>query len=143
MGRIGANRGRYKVAADSHQRLKREKLASAFARELFGRARFLLLSLRCLLCGGRVVLLLVRGGGLRLFLRRLLVRGLRRFVTHDPITKAHDKRRQRELRRIFIQNENADELELTTAGTPSSSPQKTASWGSPRPERVGIGSLPV
>jgi hypothetical protein len=102
MGRIGTDRARYKIAAYTHQRLPREKLTSALARELFRRAQFLLLSLRYLLCGGRVVLLLVRGGGLCLFLRRLLVRGLRRFVTHDPITKAHDKRRQRGLRPIFI-----------------------------------------
>ena len=53
-----------------------------------------LLRLRNLLCAGSDVLLLVCGFSLFLFLRRVLVRGFRRFVTHDPKIKVHHKRRQ-------------------------------------------------
>ena len=54
----------------------------------------LLLRLRNLLCAGGDVLLLVCGFSLFLFLRRVLVRGFRRFVTHDPKGKVHDNGRQ-------------------------------------------------
>jgi hypothetical protein len=54
----------------------------------------LLLGLRNLLCAGGDVLLLVCGFRLFLFLRRVLVRGFRRFVTHDPKIKVLHKRRQ-------------------------------------------------
>ena len=47
-----------------------------------------------MLRAGGVVLLLVCGFSLLLFLRRVFVRGFRRFVTHDPKSKVHDKRRQ-------------------------------------------------
>jgi hypothetical protein len=62
--------------------------------------RLLLLTLRNLLCGGGAVLLLVRGGSLCLFLRRVLMCGLRRFITHGPKTKAQVKRRQSRRRGI-------------------------------------------
>jgi hypothetical protein len=55
-------------------------------------AKGLVLRLRNLLCAGGIALLLVRG--LSLFLRRLLVHGFRRFVTHNPKSNVHDKRRQ-------------------------------------------------
>src|SRR5580692_4713270 len=54
----------------------------------------LLLRLRNLLCAGGDILLLVCGFRLFLFLRRVLVRGFRRFVTHDPKIKVLHKRRQ-------------------------------------------------
>jgi hypothetical protein len=66
-----------------------------------GLVRLLLLTLRNLLCGRGAVLLLVRGGSLCLFLGRVLVCGLRRFVTHDPKNRAHDIRRQFRRRGIF------------------------------------------
>jgi hypothetical protein len=53
----------------------------------------LLLGLRNLLCA-RGVILLFCGASLCLFLRRLLVRGFRRFVTHEPKNRIHDKRSQ-------------------------------------------------
>ena len=45
--------------------------------------RLLFISLRNLLGAGGVVLLLLSGLRLYLFLRRVLVRGFRRFVPHD------------------------------------------------------------
>jgi len=54
----------------------------------------LLLRLRNLFCAGGDILLLVCGFSLFLFLRRVLVRGFRRFVTHDPKIKVLHKRRQ-------------------------------------------------
>ena len=56
--------------------------------------RLLFLSLRNLPGAGGVVLLLLRGLRLYLFLRRVLVRGFRRFVPHDSKGKVHDNRRQ-------------------------------------------------
>jgi hypothetical protein len=56
--------------------------------------RPLFLSLRNFLGARSFVLLLC--GGLHLFLRRVLVRGFRRFVTHDPKRKIHGNRRQPE-----------------------------------------------
>jgi hypothetical protein len=53
-----------------------------------------LLRLRNLLRAGGVVLLLVCGVSLYLFLGRVLVRGFRRFITHDPKGKVHVKRSQ-------------------------------------------------
>src|SRR5271157_1840734 len=60
----------------------------------YTRTTGLLLRLRNLLCASGDVLLLVCGFSLFLFLRRVLVRGFRRFVTHDPKSKVHHKRRQ-------------------------------------------------
>ena len=56
--------------------------------------RLLFLSLRNLLGAGGVVLLLLSGLRLYLFLRRVLVRGFRRFVPHDSKGKVHDNWRQ-------------------------------------------------
>ena len=52
--------------------------------------RLLLLSLRNLLGAGGVVLLLLCGVRLYPVLHRVLARGFRRFVTHDPKDKVHD-----------------------------------------------------
>jgi hypothetical protein len=54
----------------------------------------LFLSLRNFLGARGFVLLLC--GRLHLFLHRVLVRGFRRFVTHDPKRKIHGNRRQPE-----------------------------------------------
>jgi hypothetical protein len=54
----------------------------------------LLLGLRNLLGAGGVVLLLLCAVRLYLFLRRVLVSGFRRFVTHYPKGKVHDNGRQ-------------------------------------------------
>jgi hypothetical protein len=56
--------------------------------------RPLFLSLGNFLGASGVVLLLF--GRLHLFLHRVLVRGFRRFVTHDPERKIHGNRRQPE-----------------------------------------------
>jgi hypothetical protein len=61
---------------------------------LAGKSRRLLLSLRNLLGAGSIFFLLACGGRLCLFLRRLLARGFRRFVAHEPNAKVHDNRRQ-------------------------------------------------
>jgi hypothetical protein len=50
----------------------------------------LLLGFWNLLCRGCAILLLARGGRLDLLLRRVLVRGFRRFVTHSSNPKVHD-----------------------------------------------------
>jgi hypothetical protein len=54
----------------------------------------LFLSLRNLFGAGGVVLLVLGGVRLYPFLRRVLMRGFRRFVPHDPKGKVHDNRRQ-------------------------------------------------
>jgi hypothetical protein len=52
--------------------------------------RLLLLGFWNLLCRGCAILLLARGGRLDLLLRRVLVRGFRRFVTHSSNPKVQN-----------------------------------------------------
>ncbi len=56
--------------------------------------RLQLLRLRDLLCAGGVALFLVCGVSFCLFLRRLLVCGFRRFITHDLQVKIQDEQSQ-------------------------------------------------
>jgi hypothetical protein len=57
-------------------------------------ARLYLLRLRDLLCARGVAFFLICGVSFCLFLRRLLVCGFRRFITHDPQVKIQDEQSQ-------------------------------------------------
>ena len=56
--------------------------------------RLYLLRFRDLLCARGVAFFLICGVSFCLFLRRLLVCGFRRFITHDPQVKIQDEQSQ-------------------------------------------------